>query len=94
MFLLNYTKKKNGKVKGQISDLQKHLKADGLSEEEKADLLKQIEETKHKLFKPIIGCEAYVARRGHLSKAGTEDRSGYHLVLLAKNKIGYRFFKI
>lgn len=86
----NYTKKKNGKVKGQISDLQKQLKADGLTEEEKADLLKQIEETKHKLFKPIIGCEAYVARRGHLSKAGTEDRSGYHLVLLAKNKVGYR----
>ena len=31
-----------------------------------------------------------MARRGHLSKAGTEDRSGYHLVLLAKNKVGYR----
>ncbi len=82
--------KKNGKIKGQISDLEKQLKADGLSEATKADLLKQIEETKHKIFKPIIGCEAYVARRGHLSKAGTEDRSGYHLVLLAKNKIGYR----
>lgn len=85
----NYTKKKNAKVKGQIADLQKQLKAEGISDDDKADILKQIEETKHKLFKPIIGCEAYVAKRGRLSKDGTEDRSGYHLVLLAKNKIGY-----
>ncbi|HJV77674.1 MAG TPA: DNA polymerase III subunit alpha [Paludibacter sp.] len=87
--LFNYTKKKNGKVKGQISDLQKQLKAEGLSEDQKADLLKEIEEAKHKFFKPIIGVEAYVAKRGRLSKDGTEDRSGYHLVLLAKNKVGY-----
>jgi len=88
--LFNYTKKKNSKVKAQISDLQKHLKAEGLSETEKADLQTQLEESKQHLFKPIIGCETYVARRGRLSKDGTEDRSGYHLVLLAKNKIGYR----
>jgi DNA polymerase III subunit alpha len=87
--LFNYTKKKNGKVKGQISDLQKQLKAEGLTEDQKSDLLKQIEEAKHKFFKPIIGVEAYVAKRGRLSKDGTEDRSGYHLVLLAKNKVGY-----
>lgn len=86
----NYTKKKNGKVKSQISDLQKQLKAEGLSEDEKQNILKEIEEAKHKLFKPIIGCEAYVARRGRQSKEGTEDRSGYHLVLLAKNKKGYQ----
>jgi len=86
----NYTKKKNGKVKGQISTLENQLKADGISEEEKADILIQIEKAKQKLFKPIIGCETYVARRGRLSKDGPEDRSGYHLVLLAKNKIGYR----
>ncbi|HEY6915612.1 MAG TPA: PHP domain-containing protein, partial [Paludibacter sp.] len=86
----NYTKKKNGKVKSQISDLQKRLKTEGISEDEKASILQEIEETKHKLFKPIIGCEAYVARRGRKSKDGTEDRSGYHLVLLAKNKKGYQ----
>jgi len=86
----NYTKKKNDKVKGQISDLQKQLKAEGITDDEKAGILKEIEETKHKLFKPIIGCEAYVARRGLKSKDGTEDRSGYHLVLLAKNKKGYQ----
>jgi DNA polymerase-3 subunit alpha len=87
--LFNYTKKKNGKVKGQISDLQKRLNAEGISEDEKAVLLQNIEEAKQKLFKPIIGCEVYVAKRGRLSKDGSEDRSGYHLVLLAKNKIGY-----
>jgi len=87
--LFNYTKKKNGKVKSQISDLQKQFNAEGLSDNEKTDILKQIEEAQHKIFKPIIGVEAYVARRGRLSKEGTDDRSGYHLVLLAKNKKGY-----
>ncbi|NDP21210.1 MAG: DNA polymerase III subunit alpha [Paludibacter sp.] len=85
----NYTKKKNGKVKSQISDLQKKMKTEGISDDEKEDILLQIDATKRKLFKPIIGCEAYVAKRGRLSKDGAEDRSGYHLVLLAKNKIGY-----
>jgi len=88
--LFNYTKKKNGKVKSQISTLQKELKAAGLSESEKTDLQNQIEQAKQKIFKPIFGCEAYVAHRGLHSKDGKEDRSGYHLVLLAKNKVGYR----
>ncbi len=88
--LFNYTKKKNGKVKSQIADLNKQLAVEGLSEEEQAEIQKQINEAKEKLFKPIIGVEAYVARRGRLSKEGGEDRSGYHLVLLAKNKKGYQ----
>ncbi len=87
--LFNYTKKKNGKVKSQIADLNKQLAVEGLSEEEKNEIRIQIDEAKQKLFKPIIGVEAYVARRGRLSKEGGEDRSGYHLVLLAKNKKGY-----
>ena len=52
-------------------------------------------------FKPIVGCEAYCARRGRHSMKGDEavsaegrkyiiDRSGWHLILLAKNKQGYR----
>lgn len=40
--------------------------------------------------KPIIGVEAYVAVRGHLRKDDKTDASGQHLVLLAKNKTGYR----
>jgi len=40
-------------------------------------------------IKPIIGVETYIARRGVENKSTREDRSGYHLVLLAKNEIGY-----
>ncbi len=40
-------------------------------------------------FKPIIGCEVYVARRRLQNKEGKPDQSGYHLILLAKNLTGY-----
>lgn len=41
-------------------------------------------------FKPIFGCEMYVARRGDKSlKEMREDQSGFHLVVLAKNETGY-----
>ncbi len=40
--------------------------------------------------KPIIGCETYVAARGIENKTTKEDRSGYHLILLAKNYTGYK----
>jgi len=40
-------------------------------------------------IKPIIGCEVYVARNGMQEKSSPEDRSGHHLVLLAKNTTGY-----
>lgn len=40
--------------------------------------------------KPILGCETYVAVRGIENKTTKEDRSGDHLILLAKNHIGYK----
>lgn len=40
-------------------------------------------------IKPILGCECYVARNGRHNKKAKEDRSGHHLILLAKNDIGY-----
>lgn len=40
-------------------------------------------------IKPILGCEVYVAKRSHLKKDERIDKSGWHLVLLAKNKQGY-----
>ncbi len=40
-------------------------------------------------FKAIIGCEIYVARKSRFSKNSKEDRSGHHLILLAKNMKGY-----
>ncbi len=39
--------------------------------------------------KPIIGCEVYVAKRSISEVSGKEDRSGDHLILLAKNLKGY-----
>lgn len=41
-------------------------------------------------FKPIFGCEMYVARRGDKSiKSERIDQSGWHLIVLAKNEHGY-----
>ncbi len=41
-------------------------------------------------IKPILGCEMYVARRGLAIKENASlDKSGWHLVLLAKNRTGY-----
>ncbi len=40
-------------------------------------------------LKPILGCEAYVAHRGRFKKEGKVDASGWHLILLAKNPVGY-----
>ena len=58
-------------------------------------------QTSVKPFIPILGVEAYCARRGRHSMSQEEevtpegrtrvlDRGGWHLILLAKNKTGYR----
>jgi len=39
--------------------------------------------------KPILGCEAYVAKRTMYDRTEAGDKSGYHLILLAKNLTGY-----
>ena len=42
-------------------------------------------------FKPIFGCEMYVAhRKKELREADKGDKSGYHLIVLAKNYNGYK----
>ncbi|MFA5020851.1 MAG: DNA polymerase III subunit alpha [Patescibacteria group bacterium] len=41
-------------------------------------------------LKPIIGVEAYVARNGHLNKRPKLDEKPYHLILLAKDIVGYK----
>ena len=42
-------------------------------------------------FKPIFGCEMYVARRRKEDKSEPKvDKSGYHLIVLAKNYNGYK----
>jgi DNA polymerase-3 subunit alpha len=55
-------------------------------------LQEALQNERAKIFKPIIGCEGYMARRGMLlkDKNNKEDRGGWHIILLAKNKKGYQ----
>ena len=41
-------------------------------------------------IKPIIGVEAYMAKKSRFDKVAGEDDDQYHLILLAKNNTGYR----
>ena len=94
--------KENGKVKDQIKEQEAVLKNDGATPEEKQEAEYKIDQLRGQLFKPIIGTEAYCARRTLYDKdkdvkeinpeTGRDrivDSSGYHLILLAKNKQGY-----
>ncbi|MBQ5533065.1 MAG: PHP domain-containing protein, partial [Bacteroidales bacterium] len=56
----------------------------------------KLKESGENPFKPIFGCEVYVARQTTTNPSGSrfvkdhkENRSGYHLILLAKNEQGY-----
>lgn len=93
---INYVNKKNGGTKGLVKDLKKRLSLLQNGQVECEDVQseidsckKQISDAEAKLFKPIIGCEMYVARRSMDKKEGKPDQSGYHLIVLAKNLKGY-----
>ena len=45
-------------------------------------------------IKPIIGCEVYVAPRTRFDKESNIDNKYSHLILLAKNEIGYKNLSI
>ncbi len=45
---------------------------------------------KNQGVKPIIGCEVYVARRSRFDKETKEDRSPYHITIIAKDEEGYK----
>lgn len=92
----NYVKKVTGKYKSKAAEVEARLAAladgtqttDDPSEIERCRA--ELAELKRKAaFKPIIGCEVYVARRRMQDKEGKPDQSGYHLILLAKNLKGY-----
>ncbi len=95
----NYVKKVKGKLKDKAAECEKRLAelregtaeaAGGDASAEIAACERQLEELHRKMaFKPIIGCEVYVARRRLSDKEGKPDQSGYHLILLAKNLKGY-----
>ncbi|MFR9165561.1 MAG: DNA polymerase III subunit alpha [Dysgonomonas sp.] len=85
----NYVNKKNSPIKSSIKNLKKELSE--ATDAQEADKIKdKIKEEESRLFKPIIGCECYVAHRSRLLKEGKEDMSGWHLVVLAKNLTGYK----
>lgn len=54
-----------------------------------ARLKGEIASQEEKLFKPIFGCEMYVANKSLLEHTDKKD-TGRHLVVLAKNEKGYR----
>ena len=92
----NYVNKKNSGRKGEIKDLKKRISAIESGAEEcddketaLADCRARIAEAENKLFKPIIGCEMYVAHRTMDKREGKQDQSGWHLIVLAKNEKGY-----
>lgn len=88
----NYVKKKNAPVFDAVKKLKKELaEAKDVNDTSKIEeIQKKINEEESHLFKPIIGCECYVARRGRNLKDGKQDMSGWHLVVLAKNLTGYK----
>ncbi len=89
----NYVKKVRGKYKEKAADCQRQLddlRREGAPEDAIETCEEQLAQLKRKAdFKPIIGCEVYVARRRLQDKEGKPDQSGYHLILLAKNLKGY-----
>ncbi len=90
---LNYCNKINGPHKTEIAKLRKEIdslvKADDATGRKEA-LQQQLKAVEQKLFKPIVGCECYLARRDRFSQSEKIDGSGWHLVVLAKNLTGYK----
>ncbi len=87
----NYVKKKNGKTKSAIKDAQKEadkLRAEG-NEQAAIEKESEVEKLKNKIFKPIFGCEMYVANTDMHHHTDKRD-TGRHLVVIAKNKTGYK----
>ena len=77
------------KLKGEIDDIDSMEKEFDFSPDKARTKIAELEAIPD--FKPIIGCEVYVARRAmHLKdKEVKADLGGYHLILLAKNQTGY-----
>jgi len=73
--------KKELSEKSELSD-EERTRLDRLDE--------KIVNEKNQLFKPIIGCECYCARKGRLKRGDHEDLNGWHLIVLAKNLTGYK----
>lgn len=99
----DYCAKVNGKTREAIREQEGMAQDGSRSEGEREAARMKAEELRGRIFKPIFGVEAYCARRRIEDKdktvkmrdpeTGEEslmDRSGWHLILLAKNKVGYQ----
>ena len=87
---IDSTGKVNGAPKKKVKECQEKIDKE-TDEGKKAELEKELAELKAKAeafvpFKPIIGIEAYCAHESRFIK----DTRGWHLILLAKNKTGYK----
>ena len=105
---LNYIGTLPKKTKEKIEKIKEESQKTEISEAKKQEIALQIQNLENyiekvKNFKPIVGFEAYCARRTHKDKDKDHkiydakrnrerivDEGGYHLILLAKNKIGYQ----
>lgn len=79
----------NKPILAEIKNLKKVVNATDTPESEKAEAQAKARQLENTLFKPIVGVEAYCARRSMRDRTLNEDKSGNHLILLAKNKQGY-----
>lgn len=90
--LHDYCNKKNGDVNGAIKQLKKEIKelesAESPDAARIAEVNAEIKELEKKLFKPIFGCEMYVAEKSLYEHTSKHD-IGRHLIVLAKNSVGY-----
>ncbi|WP_289754674.1 DNA polymerase III subunit alpha [Muribaculum intestinale] len=86
----NYVKKKNSKVNDQIKEVKKLLEQAQEQNNQDAieELQKELNTLNSKIFKPIFGCEMYVAKESLHTHVDKKD-TGRHLVVLAKNETGY-----
>jgi len=77
----------------ELLNFAKELKMDSLALTDHGVLYGAVEfykKAKELGIKPIIGCEVYLAYEGMHQKRPKIDDKRYHLVLLAKNKEGYK----
>lgn len=88
----NYVNKLKGKYKGKLADLKKRIDEapEGEAEKLREELAPEMAKIEKKLaFKPIFGCEMYVAK-GSLTDRSDKTDKGRHLVVIAKNLKGYK----
>lgn len=80
----------------KIDDLVDNVKASGMDAIAITDhgtmsgAIEFFKEATSKGVKPILGIEAYVAARTRFDRDPAHDKPRYHLVLLAKNQIGWQ----